>query len=46
MKKEIITSIIVMPLIFAEIWFALAIGTVWENKIRCENGGYEFCEEK
>lgn len=33
-----------MVVFFALMYFALIIGDVWENKVRCERGYYPACE--
>lgn len=42
--KEVVIGLLLMPLLLVNVWFACALGRIWEDNIRCENGATEFCE--
>ena len=44
-KRQIALSLLCAPLICAVLWFYCAVGTVWEQQVRCNNGAVQFCEK-
>ena len=43
-KRQIVLGIVFTPLICVVIWFYCAVGTVWEEQVRCDNGAVQFCK--
>lgn len=42
--RDLICGIVCMPLLLAVIWFYTAVGVIWEDSVRCDNGAIEFCK--
>lgn len=41
--KQVVLGMVFAPLICAVLWFYCAVGTAWEEQVRCENGATQFC---
>lgn len=44
--REIIKMIIGCVLTLAVLWFAIAVGSAYEDHVRCMNGAAEYCIEQ